>query len=532
MSGLKDRLARFKRTDAKRADEGLEREADVENAGELGGGSGKAADSADRAVVAALSAPLPLLDARWERLGVRLQGDEAAAFLLRECRYEAEFAHGTHRLSELDERRTGLLRRMTNEEAIERGFGGGETEISSLLERLLFLDTETTGLGVGAGNVSFMIGIGLYEAGQFVVRQLFIRNPAEETAMLAYLQETMQTRDRLVTFNGKCFDWPIIKNRFILNRLRRSGPEPIHLDLLFPSRSVWKRSLPSCRLTMLEQARLGLNRVDDVPGSLAPTLYFQYLAEGDPGVMAGVFEHNERDVLTLATLAIHFTKLLEGSIPVEALEEDEAMRLALWFEKLGEESKAVAAVDALVARLDELSADNALLCAAFYKRRQQVSRAAAIWQRLVEEGSRSTLANVEPWLELAMHYEHRERDLPAALRLAEEALARTRSRMALARGGGKHAQLCEQLQQRIARLRKKAAAPSVPAASHAAAPSASAASRVAAEAERAGATGGSQAEVATVRADARPPQRAAAAAGSKGRRSGAKAASATIELLL
>ncbi len=57
-----------------------------------------------------------------------------------------------------------------------------------------FIDTETTGLSLGAGTYTFLIGVGLYEpaatenvvgcgpGGAFVVRQFFMRHPGEEHA--------------------------------------------------------------------------------------------------------------------------------------------------------------------------------------------------------------------------------------------------------------------------------------------------------------------------------------------------------------
>src|SRR5690606_31514066 len=129
-----------------------------------------------------------------------------------------------------------------------------------------------------------------YEADGFTVEQMFIRNPSEEAAMLHELRGKLEERDVLISYNGKCFDWPIIKNRYILNRVKDTGEDPYHLDFLYPSRSLWRNTLPSCRLSSVERERLGLSRIGDVPGALAPALYFQYLAEGDPVILEGVFD--------------------------------------------------------------------------------------------------------------------------------------------------------------------------------------------------------------------------------------------------
>src|SRR5690606_17135283 len=143
---------------------------------------------------------------------------------------------------------------------------------------------------------------------------------------------------------------------------------PLHFDFLYPSRSLWRNTLPSCRLSSVERERLGLSRVDDVPGSLAPALYFQYLAEGDPAIVTGVFDHNEADVLTLACLAVHFSRLLKGNVPFDRLEAEELYRLALWFDKLGMKRLADDAFARLLERDPEETEDYLLHAAEYYKK--------------------------------------------------------------------------------------------------------------------------------------------------------------------
>ena len=71
------------------------------------------------------------------------------------------------------------------------------------ISRLVFLDTETTGLAGGTGTCAFLIGIGAVEGMQFVVRQYFLRDYPEEKAMLAALAEALEPSEGIVTFNGK-----------------------------------------------------------------------------------------------------------------------------------------------------------------------------------------------------------------------------------------------------------------------------------------------------------------------------------------
>src|SRR5689334_7321781 len=141
---------------------------------------------------------------------------------------------------------------------------------------LLFLDTETTGLAGGTGTYAFLVGAARVEHGRVVVQQFFMRDFDDEPALLAALEPLLQRARAVVTFNGAGFDLPLLETRFVLAR-RRWPATLVHLDLLKPSRRVWNGWLADCRLATLERDVLGLDREDDVPGSMIPLLYFDYL---------------------------------------------------------------------------------------------------------------------------------------------------------------------------------------------------------------------------------------------------------------
>ena len=54
--------------------------------------------------------------------------------------------------------------------------------------RLLYLDTETTGLAGGTGTYVFLVGAGFVDGDEFEVRQYFMRDLDEEPALLAALE--------------------------------------------------------------------------------------------------------------------------------------------------------------------------------------------------------------------------------------------------------------------------------------------------------------------------------------------------------
>jgi len=61
--------------------------------------------------------------------------------------------------------------------------------------RLLYLDTETTGLAGGTGTYAFLVGVGFFDGDEFEVRQFFMRDLDEEPALLTVLEEMFRRFD-------------------------------------------------------------------------------------------------------------------------------------------------------------------------------------------------------------------------------------------------------------------------------------------------------------------------------------------------
>jgi uncharacterized protein YprB with RNaseH-like and TPR domain len=388
----------------------------------------------------------------WLEMDVTLMTNEWGSFLNRRRSFSIQHKHGQYELAKL----AGCVQELQSfHPSAEVG-----------LEQLLFFDTETTGLGIGAGNVPFMIGIGYYEKEQFITEQFFIRNPAEELAMLRYFNSLLTRFSHVVSYNGRTFDWPIVHNRYVLNRMKLSNPDLLQLDFLYASRSFWKNTLTSCRLSNVEEERLGFARLDDVPGSMAPTLYFQYLSEKRPSIMHGVFVHNEHDILSLAGLAIHFGLALSGELDYAAMEVEELFRIGLWQDKMGKTELAESTFSQLLERPASQSSTHWLLLAAFYKKKGQEIKAVKLWRDYIAlERNELAFTSVEPYIELAMYYEHRKKDYSTAYSLADKAFQQALKqasflRMSMQRGmtnrpKSKQQELCDQLQKRLDRLRKK-----------------------------------------------------------------------------
>jgi uncharacterized protein YprB with RNaseH-like and TPR domain len=283
----------------------------------------------------------------------------------------------------------------------------GEAPVDS--RRLLFLDTETTGLAGGTGTYAFLVGAGWLEGERFVVTQYFMRDFDEEPALLEALAPRLEQASGLVTFNGSGFDLPLLETRFVLTR-RRWPAAIAHVDLLPPARRVWSFRFEDCRLSTLEREVLGLSRAEDVPASLIPLIYFDFVRYRRAAPLARVFAHNRDDVLSLATLLGWFGWALEhaGEPPLAALDLAGIGRLC---ERFDAERAASYYRRALGAGLEGFIGQRVRLrLADWEKRRARWGDACALWSAAAE----LPVFDLRPWEELAKYHEHRRRDMAAA----------------------------------------------------------------------------------------------------------------------
>ena len=288
-------------------------------------------------------------------------------------------------------------------------------------ERLIYLDTETTGLAGGTGTCAFLIGIGMIEGTQFVVRQFFLRDYPEEKAILHALAEIMAAFDGVVTYNGKTFDIPLLETRYALSRLKSPFTRLLHLDALHPARRLWRLRLESCKLQDLESAILGIERQGDIPGSEIPAIYFDYLRAGDARGLQPVFHHNALDIMTLAAITVELARAIgDGGASMLASPVD-LFSLSRMFEVAGSRDQSVETCQrALSGGLpEEIEARALHQLAMQYKRQRRHDLAVEKWRELSQRASPLALDSLE---ELAIHYEHHQRDPKTAIGLTLVAL--------------------------------------------------------------------------------------------------------------
>jgi uncharacterized protein YprB with RNaseH-like and TPR domain len=271
----------------------------------------------------------------------------------------------------------------------------------------LYLDTETTGLAGGAGTVAFLVGLAFWEPEGLVLEQLLVRALGEEAPMLARVKERIERASMLVTFNGKSFDMPLLRTRYVMARME-APPSPPHLDLLHVARRIHAdTSKAGCRLVALERDVLGFVRHDDVESGDVAAVYLHFLRTGDARSLMGVVEHNAWDVVAMAALVGVYGEPMDGALPARDL-----AGVARTLKRAGALDRANDVAEAAVSRSS--SPASLRVRADVAKARGDRARALADFEALA-----ASVDDPSVRLELAKIYEHWHRDPVRALSWVE-----------------------------------------------------------------------------------------------------------------
>ncbi len=310
-----------------------------------------------------------------------------------EQRFTQDHLHGSFRLDAARSFNAEVIAEVT-----------GQPNVAEIdLDKLVYLDTETTGLAGGAGTIVFLVGVGVFQGDVFRLRQYFLRNPGEEAGMLSALQEDLEAAAGFVSFNGRVFDLPLLEMRYMLSMRRRwrltAYPQ---VDLMYPARRLWRRSLPDCTLNTIERMQLGVQRTDeDVRGDLIPGIYHQYLRTGETSDITRVIYHNTVDVLSLVSLSgALMSRFQAGDLSI--LSGGEALALGRWHTAQGRLEDAEAAFIAALKNTEPALKAEAVRRYTEYLKRQDRRKDAVegweMWHALTPD-------DPKPCIELAMYYE-------------------------------------------------------------------------------------------------------------------------------
>ncbi len=361
------------------------------------------------------------------------------AFYTRE-QYPSDYLHGRIRLC--TQRRMDVLAAWSGSSRITQPDG----------QNIIFLDTETSGLSGGTGTYAFLIGIGYNTAEGFELVQLFMRDPGQEAALLAALDQWLARFDVVVTFNGKTFDIPLLNTRYIMNSLTSPFGQYEHVDVLQIARKLWRDRLPSRALGELEKVIVNFYRnEEEVPGWLIPQLYFDYLRTGDARPLGGVFYHNARDILSLAALYGHVAEMLNDPLTRASEYALDLASIARLYEEMGWIDQAALLYEQSLemGNLPEPFYDKTIeRFALLYRKKGDWEKAAELWKRAAEHGE------ITACIELAKYYEHHERNYSEALIWARKALVFLHSNRTFP---GSYQILAREIEHRIGRLSQRAA---------------------------------------------------------------------------
>lgn len=333
--------------------------------------------------------------------------DDFGSFFLAEDKYPLTYLHGGYPLGKLSNCDISPVLSACN------------INSNLHLNDLLFLDTETTGLSGGTGTVAFLVGIGFFTDDAFVLRQYLMRDYDEEYTMLNAINSLWSSYKGIVTFNGKAFDWNLIQTRFIANRVKPSIKSPHQVDLLYPSRTLWKLKLESCKLSNLEENILSEYRVDDIPGAMIPLVYFKYLEDRDAADLKKVLTHNKDDIISMVSLLTKINTILVS--PLQNTQDDwEILGAGKIYEKLGQEQQAIRCYEKSSCSFKKELVEKSLSKLAWiYKKNGEYDNAEKCLKKLIKS---TKVKNVPAMIELAKIYEHRIKDISKALAVTKYAM--------------------------------------------------------------------------------------------------------------
>ena len=397
------------------------------------------------------------IDRVGEMLGGRAARNAFGECLVIDRRYESDRWHGDVRIAECEIGDAGSLGLLDPQLAGARS-----------ARRTVFVDLETTGLSGGAGTVAFLVGCGFFDLGAFQVRQFLLTSYSAERALLTAVAEFFDDADLIVSYNGKTFDLPVMETRWLFHRMEMPLEGVPHFDALHTARRLWKPRAADpmeggCRLSTLERTLFDVRRVGDVPGFEIPSRFFHFMRSGDPRPLEPVLEHNRLDLVSLAAVTARAVRLVaEGADGCP--DGSQALAVGRIYERAGLFDRAeacyrrAASTESRAAATEnlEVRSESLYRLGLRCRRERRFTEAVAIWQELValtEPRSARRHPTVAALRQcaveaLAIHLEHRDRDLETARDLAMFAL-KERSEE------GRDDRRAEGYRHRLARLERK-----------------------------------------------------------------------------
>lgn len=151
-------------------------------------------------------------------------------------------------------------------------------------DSVVYLDIETTGMGAGYDHIT---AIALYDGHT-------VRSYVHGQNLHDFRQDLGEYRV-IVTYNGKCFDIPFIRQSL------RIPVDQVHIDLRYVLKSLgYGGGLKVC------ERNLGIERgdLDGVDGFFAVLLWDDYVRNGNEEALQTLLAYNAQDVVNLERLMV------------------------------------------------------------------------------------------------------------------------------------------------------------------------------------------------------------------------------------
>lgn len=350
---------------------------------------------------------LPFYVKQWEDAGLKLIQEKNGFYFVKETFYDSKHIHGNIGLNKLQQAKQFMQEVYpTHPLTIPKN------------NPFCFYDTETTGLK-GAGVLIFLNGVLKEVKNGFLLTQYVLADPGQEVSFLR-ATDFWEKEQSIITYNGKSFDIPQLVTRWTMNRNKLPQLKQHHqIDLMHSSKRIWKGELERFKLKQMEEMKLGFTRQNDIPGHLAPIIYFDAVKSGNPTNLIKVLKHNEWDILSLVTLYI---------LSVELLQTKEVTETAATYTNIGKWFRDLKTMDTsqdwftfVVNNFSDEEASIAYYFVGLHLKRARLFKE-SLHAFLEASKEISGKYRVEVLIELAKLYEHQLKNFPKALEITQQCI--------------------------------------------------------------------------------------------------------------
>ncbi|MFC2161570.1 ribonuclease H-like domain-containing protein, partial [Acidobacteriota bacterium] len=186
----------------------------------------------------------------------------------------------------------------------------------------------------------------------------------------------------------------------------------------------------NCRLHHLALEVVGTGRTEDIPSAEIPWRYFQYIQTGNYDLIEPIIYHNQEDILSLLGVIIVGSQIFSRDPQSEGCEADamDFFGAGKVLEKFGQTEQSSMyfqkAIDGHLSGEVFLSARKRL--STQFKKTQDWDKAVSLWKEMAsaDTPSNDLLFSLR---ELAMYYEHKQKEYFEAKKMSEEGFVLARN---------------------------------------------------------------------------------------------------------